>query len=551
MSTYRFVNGSVFTGTTGFTGPGTTGTTGAPWATAVAVAGGRIVAVGDDASVTAAMPAGETIDLAGRTLLPGFIDAHNHFLATGESLASTDVRAPGVSSKAALLEQLARAVAGAQAGATVSAFGFDHSKYADGVPTRWDLDQLAPGNPVVVYHVSGHAALVSSAVLRAAGVDDRGEDPPGGRFLRDERGRVSGLCFDAAMARVLPVAVDIGAHGPNFHVQAPMSDLVAAVDRAGTAFTEAGLTTVCDAQVTSRELAAYRAARQAGLLHVRTVCMPLSHQLEAYELLGLTGPFGDEHLSIGPMKFYADGSLIGGTAFLSQPYGRNEEHSGYLFRPADVLTADLEAACRQGWRVGVHAQGDLAIEVVLTALENASRADPGRDARPRLEHAGLPTDAQIARMAALGVITVNQPSYLVDRGDEFLATLGPRALRLAPLRAELDAGVRVVISSDSDVASYRPLDTIAAAMARTTHAGQDIGIDQRLSLEEALFAHTRDAAFAIGREDSLGSLRPGHYADLVILDGDLRRVPPAALADLPVAATMIDGEFAHLSDGLR
>jgi predicted amidohydrolase YtcJ len=535
MTAIRFVNGSVFTGEER-----------APWVEAVGVVDGLVVARGDRASVEEAVPRGETVDLAGRSLVPGFVDAHNHFLATGESLRSVDVRAPGVGSRAALLARLSRAVAEAEPGASVSAFGFDHAKYADGIPTRWDLDAISPHHALVVYHVSGHAALVNSSALAGAGVGDHAADPPGGRFLRTDDGRITGMCLDAAMAQVLPVAVDIGAHGPNFHVRAPLAVLVEAVDHAGREYLAAGLTTVCDAQVTSREMAAYREARRTAQLHVRTVCMPLSHQLETFDRLGLAGPFGDDRLSIGPMKFYADGSLIGGTAWLSQPYGRAQEHKGYLLRPAHELAADLETAYRRGWRVGVHAQGDLAIDTVLTALEAAQRTDPSRDSRPRLEHAGLPTRADIERMALLGVVTVNQPSYVVDSGDDFLETLGPRAHGLSPLRAELDAGVRVVISSDSDVASFRPLDTLSAAMTRRTRSGQGIGLEHCLTLEEALFAHTRDAAFAIGMEHSIGSLTPGYQADLVLLGDDLRRLPGRALGETTIDATMIGGEFVYV-----
>ena len=193
-----------------------------------------------------------------------------------------------------------------------------------------------------------------------------------------------------------------------------------------------------------------------------------------------------------------------------------------------------------GWQIGVHAQGDRAIELVLDAFEAAAEAAP-REHRHRLEHAGYPTADQIRRMARLGVITVNQPRYLYDSGDEFLARLGDRAHRLQPLRDELDAGVRVVLSSDSDVASYRPLDQIAAALERRTRDGAAIGTDQALTLEEALYAYTIDAAFALQLEDRLGSLEPEKRADITVIDGDLETTPPNEISSLRISRTFLDG----------
>jgi predicted amidohydrolase YtcJ len=523
-----FANGAVFSGVRG-----------APWAEAVATRGADVVAAGDLADLRREMPEAVEHDLGGGTLLPGLVDAHNHFLSTGESLASIDLRFPRVDSGDALLRAIREAAAGATPGETISGFGFDHGRYR--LPTLADIDAAAGDHPVHLFHTSGHHVLVNSLVLREAGVGDDTPDPPGGRFDRDDAGRLTGLCLDAACGEVLPTDVDIGSHGPNFHVRAPLETLVAAVTRASAAYLEAGLTCVADAQVTARELAAYREARARGALPIRTVCMPLSHQLEDFAALGLTGPFGDDRLSIGHLKIYADGTLTGGTAAFGEDLGFASQEASFFHDPDD-LVALIECAWTAGWRVAVHAQGDRAIALVLHGFEAGAHAAARPDARPRIEHAGFPRPRGVERMRALGVTAVNQPSYLFDYGDQYLDSLGEHAHELQPWRTEIDAGVRVVISSDSDVSSYRPLTTIANAMRRETRAGVVLGDRHRLTLDEALFAHTVDAAYAVGLDARIGSLEPGKAADLTILSADLRGLPPEQIAAVPVAATIIDGE---------
>ena len=534
MTRRRFVNADVFTADRDLT-----------WASAIGVDAGRVVAVGTVEQVRDLTPGADEIDLHGCTVLPGLIDAHNHFLATGESLASVDARSLGATSKAAFLASIAAAAADTEVGGQVTAYGFDPSKYPGGAPDRQDLDAVAPHHRVLAYHVSGHGALVNSLVLAAAGVGDETPDPEGGEFVRDATGRLTGLCFDTALQRLVPVSVDIGSHGPNFHTRATPGELRAAVLRAQAAFHAAGLTTVCDAQVTSREMTAYQSVHDDAELTIRTVAMPLSHQLDDFLATGLVTGFGDAQLHLGPMKFYADGTLLGGTALLSDPYGCDGAHHGHLFRPMAQIHADLVRAAAAGWRVGVHVQGDAAIEQLLAGLEAASAADPHGDLRPRLEHAGLPTVEQLRRLAAVGAIAVTQPSYLYEMGEQFLVDLGERAHRLQPLRDELLAGVRVCLSSDSDVASYRPLDSVAAAMARRTPNGTVLGADQRLTLEESLFAHTAQAAVAIGREHDLGRLAVGMRADVTVVAARLRGLTPEEIREQRMWATMVDGNWVH------
>jgi predicted amidohydrolase YtcJ len=517
----------------------------------VAIAGDRIVAVGGDHAVRTVAPLdAEIIDLDGASILPGFVDAHHHLAFTGAELASVDVRYPGVASIEDLVATVAEAAERTPDGQWIRAVGLNPEMFADGrLPTRWDLDEATRVHPVLVQHMSGHHALANSLGLERRGMTDDLTDPEGGHLVRDDRGRLTGYCLDAAQQLVVPPAVEIGHHGPGFHDDAPPDEVVADIDRGSRAALEAGITSVVDAQVTRRELDGYRTAREQGLLGVRVTAMPISSQLDEYRSIGLAGPFGDDRLAIGPMKFYADGALTGGTAAFSTPYGPGGAFKGSLYwaSEADFRTA-IGIAHAAGWQIGVHAQGDRAIDRVLDAYEAALAADPRDDHRHRIEHCGGPRPDQIARMARLGVIAVGQPRYFWDAGDAWLRALDPdRAHRLQPYREYIEAGVRFALSSDAPVASYRPLDTIASAIMRQTVSGAVVGPDQALTLDEAVRACTADAAFSYFADDRLGTLEVGKLADVVVLDSDLFATPIERPGGVAVGLTVVGGEVAYRS----
>jgi predicted amidohydrolase YtcJ len=513
---------------------------------AVAIKENRIAAVGTDQAARDSVSREATvIDAGGRTVLPGLIDAHNHYLATAEALASVNVRFPAVTSRADLTRVIGEVAEVTPPGRWIRAVGLDWSKFPDGQPpTGKDLDEATLGHPVIVYHVSVHHALVNTPAMRERGITDAVQDPPGGRFVRDEAGRLTGLCLDAATDLILPVVVDIGCHGPNFHTLLPGEDSLALLTDASRVYLAAGLTTVCDPQVTRREMRIYREAAIRGVLGLRVALMPLSNHLDDFEAIGIAPPFGGDHLRIAAMKLYADGTLIGGTAWFSEPYGPHGEFTGSTYWQPEQLKDLVVRAHRNGWKVGIHTQGDAAIAMSLDAIEAAMRSAPRVDNRHRIEHCGYPTPEQIGRMAHLGVIPVNQPNFLVDSGDDFIRHLGERAHRLQPIREELDAGIRPVLSSDAFVSSLRPLDTISAAMTRRTRTGTPIGEDHRMTLDEALRAHTIDAAVAIGMEDRIGSLQPGKLADVTIVDGDLQATAPERIGSLGTWMTILDGNIA-------
>ena len=518
-----------------------------PAATTLVARGARIVAVGDEAEVLAAAgPAAEPIDLKGRTVVPGFIDAHNHFACTAETFAAIDASPGSAGSIAELVALVDHAAERTPPGGWVRGFGMDYTGFAEGRrPTRWDLDEATREHPVVILHVSGHYALVNSRALADRGIGDDVRDPPGGSFERDATGRPTGLLLDSATNLVLRSSVDIGGHGPNIHTAIENEALVGMLDVASQRYLAAGLTTICDPQVTSREMDAYREARRRGVLRIRTVAMPLSHQLDALLAIGFVGPFGDDWLRIGGMKFYTDGAITGGTAMFSRPMGPRGQYPGTLYHPAAELASLLRTAAAAGWQLAIHTMGDKAMGIMLDAVEAAMAAGPDRDMRHRIEHATWPTPEQLGRIARLGMIPVTQPGSIAELGDIWRDHLGERIERAMPLREELELGIRPAISSDAFVQSYRPLHTIAAAVRRVTPSGVRVGADQELTVEEALAAHTIDAARALHMDDRIGSIEPGKLADLTVIDGDLLATPAEGIRDLPIWMTVIDGQIAY------
>jgi predicted amidohydrolase YtcJ len=512
---------------------------------AVLAEDGVIRATGTDADIRGLLRSDtEVIELRGRTLVPGFIDAHCHPTMLGAGLGQVDARYPGVASVEDLARAVERGVASAEPGAWVRGWGLDHDKFRGGMPTRWEIDAVSPNNPVWVLHVGGHLALVNSEALRRAGIGDDVEDPPSGRFVRDGRGVPTGMLFDAAQKLVMRSSVDVGTHGPSTGIyDAPVEELVGQIQAAYDQYLRAGITSVVDAQTTGRELRAYIEARRQGRLRLRTTCMMLSNHLRDFQALGLGGPLGDEWLALGPMKFYADGSLPGSTAAFHEAYEHEEGFHGVAYWTPDELSSLVLEAHRLGLQVGIHAQGDRGIEAALDAIEGALIAEPREDHRHRIEHFGVPELAQVRRAARLGVLPVMNPRFIYEVGDTFWANLGPeRARRVYPAGGFLREGGRVVIGSDSPVVSFEPLDQLWAAMTRVTLGGHELDGTHGLSAIQALRAQTIDAAFSIRQESRRGSIESGKLADLAVIDGALLEATQDEIRQRSVEMTVIGGE---------
>jgi predicted amidohydrolase YtcJ len=523
-----------------------------PLAAAVAVAGGRIAAVADDARDLAdGVPPGNVIDLRGATLIPGFHDAHNHMAGFGLSLTEVDLR---VATLEELYARVAARAADTPAGEWVVGAGYDQTR-TGAHPDRDALDRVAPGHRVWLKHTSSHMCVVNSLVLRDLGLDAEAPAVDGGRVAADAAGRPTGLLEERAQELV-----------GNLTRPYPLSTLTDAVAVAGQRYLSEGLTSVTEAGVgggwigqSPVELAAYTAAREQGRLAVRTELMVVSdafHPLAAHPAdgietgidLGLRTGFGDDWLRLGPMKIFTDGSLVGRTAAMSDPFhgACENENRGYLQADAGQLTRAIIAAHRAGWRVAAHAIGDRAIDLALDAFDAAARRYPRPDPRHRIEHFAAARPDQVARAAALGVLPVGQGRFATELGDGMLAAVGPdRQSWLYRQRSLLDAGIVLAGSSDRPVATGAPLLGIHDMVNRRTASGAPFNPAEAVTAEAALRAYTWGSAYASQAERVKGSVEVGKLADFAVLSEDPVAVSPGRIAGLEVIATIVDGQLRY------
>jgi predicted amidohydrolase YtcJ len=352
--------------------------------------------------------------------------------------------------------------------------------------------------------------------------------------------------FDAACDLLTGAdGVKVAHHGPNFHLSDDPEVLLDHLLSAQQMLFAAGITSVGDAQVTDREMQVYLHARARKVWQLRVSMMMLSSHLPYLEALGLTAGFGDDTLRIAGVKFYADGSLISGTAYL--PCGCGGEH-GHLYHPFEELAALIERAHRLGFQTMTHAQGETPIGVVLDAIEDAQRRSPRADARHRIEHCGLPTDEQIARMRALGVWPIPQPTQVWQYGAGIRRERGEMAERMYPSGLYERAGVPVVLSSDVPVTMPDVMRSMWAAVTRSTLGGDVLGPGCAISMASALAGYTIRGAQSLHRESVVGSLAAGKLADLVVVDRDPLTVPLAKVPGLRVVRTIVGGSTVWTAD---
>ena len=509
-----------------------TGAAQRPWADAVAVQGDRLAAVGSGAEVRKLAGAGTRIvDARGGFLVPGFVDSHVHFLTGGFRLASVQLR--DAATPAEFTRRIRDFAATVPAGTWITGGDWDHERWGGELPSRAWIDSVTPDHPVWVNRLDGHMALANSAALRAAGVTAETRDVEGGAIVRDAAGAPTGVLKDNAMGLVDRV------------VPEPSDELEdRALDAAMRHVAEQGVTSVHH-MGTWDDLAVFERAHAAGRLRTRIYAnVPLSTWERLRDHVRARGR-GDHWLRWGGLKAFVDGSLGSHTALMLEPFTDAPNDRGLFVTPLDDLYAWGKGADAAGLQLVVHAIGDRAIREQLGVFRRIAQENGARDRRFRIEHAQHVHPDDVTTFAALGVIPSMQPYHAIDDGRWAEKVIGPERIRTTyAFRSLLDAGARVAFGSDWFVAPPTPLEGIYAAVTRRTlddrHPGGWVP-EQKITVEEALRAYTRDAAHAEFADGEKGTLERGKLADFVLVDRDLTRIAPETIRDARVVMTVVGG----------
>ncbi len=508
-----------------------------PTAEAVAVIGNRIAAVGSTAELRPlAGTKTRVFDAGGNSVLPGFNDAHLHWLDGGFSLTNVDLR--DAASPVELARRLGEYAQRVPQGQWIRGGNWDHEKWPGApLPAKRTIDAATPNHPVFINRLDGHMALANTLALKLAGVTKQTKDVPGGLIVRDRDGEPTGIFKDAAMELVSQV---IPARSWEEKLRAA---------RAATAYAaRLGVTSIQDMSADT-DVGLYQLLWERGELKTRIYC---ARSILSWEVLANTGvqhAFGDAWLRIGGLKGFADGSLGSSTAFFFQPYNDSPGTRGLLsdpMLPEGAMRDRVVAADRVGLQVMIHAIGDEANKRVLDIYQAAIAKNGPRDRRFRIEHAQHLRSTEIQQFAALKVIASMQPFHCADDGRWCEKRIGAeRSKGTYAFRSLLDAGAVLAFGTDWPVAPLNPMAGLKTAVTRQTLDGlhPDGWIpEQKIRLEEALRAYTMGSAYAEFQDSVKGSITPGKLADLVLLDRDIFSIPPTELDRVKVMLTVVDGE---------
>ncbi len=497
-------------------------------ASAIAIKGERIVAVGGD-EILELYAANETVDLQGKTLLPGFVDSHTHIGGRPQrfiDLAKT-------ASITQLIEQVRDKASELGPDEWITGYGWSEDQMEEQRrPLRSDLDQAAPGNPVMLTRAGGHGAVANSIALQLAGVDRNTADPDGGIIEKDAIGELNGVIRERQeiVGRLIPEPTDEEVRGSLIEKLRHQFSL--------------GITSVVQAMDSIEHYAEWERIYDAhrGRLP-RAAVQVFWEGADEMSAFGRRSGDGDDHLRVGPIKIFVDGGFTGPAAFTKEPYRGEDEYRGMLDLTVEELRSTIRAANAAGWQLGIHAIGDAAIEITVDELTAALDENPRDDHRHYLNHfTVMPSAETMNKMAEYGIAITQQPNFTYTLEGRYVAYLdGERLARNNPLRTPMNHGIHVAISAD--ILPSGPLVGIYAAVTRKGMSGEVFGADEALTIMEALRGYTWGGAYLTFEEDQKGTIEAGKLADLIVLDKDILTVHAEDIPDINVEQTWLGGKL--------
>jgi predicted amidohydrolase YtcJ len=520
-----------------------------PKADAFLVCGDRFAAVGSLANIKRCAPHDvEDVDLNGKTVLPGFVETHNHLCYYAMSLINVDCSSEANRSIMDIQEKIREKEQSLEPGAWLEGSNYDDTLIEECRHlNRSDLDEALPNNPIVIWHATGHLGYANSIALEMAGITRDTPQPEGGTIDKDEKGEPTGLLMEPAaqnmVARCLP--------------KPDVSVFKNLIPQAVEHYNREGVTSVHDGAIgmigeTGRIIyQAYRELEAEDQLSLRVYLTTMHDAYEDLIKMGIGRGFGSDLLRIGAVKIFQDGSIQCLTAALAQGYHCQPDFLGEFIRPQEKLDSLVERFQKEGLQIAIHANGDAAIESVICAFERAQEKYPQSDLRHMIIHCQTASNDHIARMNELGIVPSYFPNHVYYWGDRHVSMfLGPvRAARINPLGSSVKTGLRFTLHADTPVTPISPLHSIHCAVNRITREGHVLGPDERISPYDALKGYTVDAAYCSFEEDLKGSINAGKLADFIVLADNPLTIDPLGIKDIKVLKTYLGGNVIHDVEG--
>ena len=508
---------------------------------AVAAVGNRIARVGTSREIEKlAGPKTRVVDLKGRTLVPGFIDAHCHVGNYGAMKLQVRVGSQEVKTIADVKQKIRERATNTPKGDWIIGRGYDHTKLEDNRhPSRWDLDEAAPDHKVFVLRTCGHVAVANSKTLAEFGIDRDTPDPHGGQIIRDEKGEPTGVLTEMAQTPI------------KMATQPSSEQLEKGLAMMSEDFVRYGITSAHDASGRNPdEIKLYQKGVVDGSVKVRLYFMVRTSNGterlgEHYIESGLVTGFGNERLRLGSNKLApVDGAGGAKTAAMREAYPDDPSNFGVMRYTQEELDELVLTGHKAGYQMGIHAIGDWAMERTLNSYEKALKVYPRANHRHRIEHCGFLDGPMLDKVRDLGLVAAMGVPFMYELGDSYIRAFGQDRLGCVyPLRSLMERGVKAPLSSDAPVVNPNPIHGIYAAVTRKTETGQTVAPEEAVSVMQAIRTYTAFGAYASFEEDIKGSIEPGKLADLVLLSNNILEISPEEILNTTVDLTMIDGEI--------